>query len=185
MTGSEAVVQAMRFLRQVHRDVAAMLESVDADLTSRGWERAMRGQKISTDLSNGTSPDGWALNYATRTYSPKASPDAAGAGPKRVVAFMVSLHPDHHDQAIALTVGASVRTTLTGDALWYAWKDARPLLAYLREHPVGGPLPPKVLREGFLADAVEGSAFMTSLMELADMETVRKRLLEPALKAAG
>jgi hypothetical protein len=53
-------------------------------------------------------------------------------------------------------------------------------LSIICEHPDGGVLPPDVLREGFIADASDGKAFVAPLLELESMDAVRRRLWNPA-----
>ena len=68
-----------------------------------------------------------------RLYVPSANLSAQN--PKAVLGFVVCFEPEQHDHAVAVAVGAKLPGTLSADALWYAWKDARPLLRHLREHP--------------------------------------------------
>lgn len=182
MNESSAVVQAMGFLRQVHRDLASMVQSVDADLDQREWERTENGARITSDLSNALSPEKWAIKNLWRTYMPK---EANGTNPKAVFGFWICLEPSHHDYAIAVAVSASLKGSLPAAAIWGAWNNDLPLLKHLSAHPSGGPIPPAVVKDGFIEDAIAGAAFVAPLMEMVNMNAVRNRLIDPAFAAFG
>lgn len=182
MNPSQTVAHAIRFLRDVHRDVAALIESLDQEAQARGWERTLRN-RISDDLGNGLSPESWIIKSVWRLYVPKARLTAEN--PRAALGFVICFEPEQHDHAVAVAVAAKLAGNLSADALWSAWKDARPLLRYLSEHPNGGALPADVLQDGFIAGASDGVAYVAPLMELESMDIVRSRLWDPAFAAVS
>lgn len=180
MTKSEAARQAMDFLTQIHRDVGTLVQSVDADADRRGWVSVQKN-RISTDLSNALTPETWAIKYVTRIYIPRSVTETSSTA----VAFVVALLPQHHRDAIAFSLAARLSPAVSRDGLWQDWNDTRPLLKHLADHPEGGNVPAAVMKEGFSPSAVAGVAFVSALLELEDMDVVRKRLLDRAFAAVG
>jgi hypothetical protein len=180
MNKSEAARQAMDFLRQIHRDVGDLVQAVDADADGRGWA-SIQKNRISTDLSNGLAPEAWVIRYVTRVYVPRQVSETSSVA----VAFMVAFQPEHHQEAIACSIGARLSPAVSRDGLWQGWKDARPLLKHLAANRRGGDVPADVLKAGFSPSAVAGVAFLSPLLELEDMDIVRKRLLDSVFAAVA
>lgn len=180
MTKSEAVRRSMDFLAQVHRDVGALVQSVDIDADERGWA-SVHKNRISDDLSNALSPESWAIRYVTRIYTPRKVKETSSVA----VAFLVAFQPEHHQEALALSVGARLRPAVSREGLWKQWKDVRPLLKHLSEQRAGGAVPIDVLTSGFSPSATAGEVFMAPLLELENMAIVRTRLIEPAFGAVA
>ncbi len=178
MTGSEAVWHAREFLQQAHRDIEALMRSVDADVDGRAWG-SVHKNRISEDLSNALSSEWWTINYVMRIYVPRGEPGEVTS----VVAFSVVLQPEGHKYSVAFSVGARLSPAVSREALWKQWRDARPLLRHLAENRSGGAVPIQVLRDGFSPSAASGVAFVAPLLELENMANVRERLLDPAFGA--
>ena len=174
---SSEVYNAVKFLRDVHRDVATLIESVDSDLDEKGWERTQKN-RVSSGLSNDLSPDWWVIQFVARFYVPRGAATAASA-----IVFSVVFLPEAHDHAIAFCVGAKLAPAVPRENLWQGWRDARRFLQSLSTHQSGGQVDPDILRDGFIPGASFGVAAVSPLLELETMDIVRDRLLFPALEA--
>jgi hypothetical protein len=174
---SADVYNAVKFLRDVHRDVATLIESVDSDLDERGWERTERN-RVSSDLTNALDPNWWIIQYVSRFYVPRGVANATST-----ILFSVVFLPEAHDYSIAFCVGAKLASPLPRENLWRGWKDARRFLKALNLQQSGEPVDPDILGDGLIPGAAYGVAAFSPLLELETMDKVRDRLLRPALDA--
>lgn len=180
-TLGQSVKQAVLFLEQIFSDVYSLVRSLDGTMVERGWQ-SLEPNRITRDLGNGLNAQHWVLNTLYRLYAP-----AKGEYPDRALAVEIQFTPEDHDEAMILV--AAVR--LPKDArqsragVMSVWADSRHVFRFLAGTQGPREINEELRKEGFFDGAEEVKAFLVPLCELSDAETVRRRLVEPALALLG
>ena len=171
--------QAVLFLRQFHRDVQALIHSLDEALGKAHWNTAMGG-RVSSDLSNGLNAERWVLNSVTRIYVPKAQAEC------KILAVSIELAPNAMDESVLLC--ASVRYSVFVDPrqdVWPRWASSDAVIAYLAANPGPQDLGRGLLDDGFMPGAASARGFIVPLCTLTSADALHDKVVKPALSMAG
>ena len=175
LTPAQGATQAIRFLRQFYKDLAAMIKTCDQLLGAKGWQPP-HVSKIA-DVSNSLEKHNrWTLTWLLRIYV------RSNGGTHEAIGILPVLELKGLDQAVCLVVRGQFAKPQTHKRIWDNWQDATPIIHYLMEHPDAPEVPLEVLRQGAMQQAVSGRAFLVPLAELVDRDAVRERLVEPLLR---
>jgi hypothetical protein len=176
-TAKHAVV----FLRQFHKDLHAVVRSLDEALYRDRWEATL-GAKISSDLGNRLDSSKWLLESVTRIYAPKGQ----GKRTRQIIATTIALAPDAMDEAALLCVAATFADPMEPlHDIWNLWMSSESVIAFLSArsgpHDIGRGL----LDAGFMPRASSARAFLVPLCTLVDTESLQNRVITPALEASA
>lgn len=177
MNTGAAIKEAVLFLQCVHQDLFALVQELDLLFERQGYA-SVQVNRITDDLGNGSRPEKWVLRNVFRLYAP-----AGEARPQDVVGILIKLAPEETREAMLLT--AAVRypdaSGLSGTEIWDAWMDSsRIFRAYADVAGVSRPTPDE-RQQGFFPGSSDANVFFVPLADLQDSETVRSKVVTPAL----
>lgn len=176
---SKAIIEATRFLEQVHDNVQELLNELIGQLESVGW-RPSHGNRVSWEVSNKLDKGYWLVAYPNLTFLPKANVESRKA--RRMIAvccMLTSADGTEHDFA---TFEASFVRFSKPVHVDDAWAEHFELSAYQaclgRSGPVG--LSAEQYRSSFpLAESV--STIMLPLCELTSAGVLQAKIVAPLL----
>lgn len=99
-----AVIDARRFLIDVHKQCQLFLESLDSQLLDRSWAALVRGKdNVTSEVGPAFKSEQWLVKYLYRFYFPVSSVN----GSKRCVGVVVQFDPpDRTDEPVCLGFAA-------------------------------------------------------------------------------
>ncbi len=181
-TVGQSAKHVVRFLRELHSDVAAMVRSLDGLFEKRGWIPPPRYQnKIAEELSNGLSgSDGWVLSSLYRMYVPATEVETI----RQAVLLQVDFAPAAFDHAVVFVGVARFDAPVTADIIWNGWRSSEAVEAYLAGvQDATGSLPRETWREDVAPRAAEMIGFVLPLDGLTDERLLGSSVVDPALRA--
>lgn len=115
---SHSIVLSSRFLRSVFEQVSSLVQTFERELQRKGWT-ATASTDIGAGLSNRLkSPSSWMPRLVSRVFSP-------GSGRQdRVGLVVVVLEADSIENALLVTAALRLRTPLTADEFFSAWRNS-------------------------------------------------------------
>ena len=113
----QSIIQAMKFLRGVHKDVYELVTSLDAAMAEKNWYPA-RKNRVSSELSNALSFEGWLISGIWRLYVPNATASKTTT----VAGILVDFEPaEVYDEPICLLAVARFSSAMPGTDIWDEW----------------------------------------------------------------
>ncbi len=183
----QSIVHAVKFLRQVHADIATMINELDEAMEKRGWMPTHKN-RISEWLDNSLDPELWVQLWMLRLYAPSGKKAKAT---KRVLALVVHLLPPKtHDEVVCLIMAVRFPRPKAYSEIWHELDsgDGEPYGSdRLTEFLVGKvgtqSIPNKLLQKDLFPGAEIGVAFTVPLCSLTDVEALHNRVVTPLLEA--
>ena len=182
ITLGQSVRQAVEFLRGIHRDVHKMVMTLDEQMDRKGC-RPPKSSRVSDDLSNGLGIDRWLIESVYRIYSPVAISDRFHKIDTIAAIEVEFLSPDAYDEPVCLLLAVRFRQPRPYADMWDNWEKSDRALTLLTDTRGMQRLPPDVLHDGMFPHAAAGSAGVVRLCELADVDLLKSKVVQPLLDA--
>jgi hypothetical protein len=173
----EAIVAARKFLGEVHRQVAVLLESLDRQMDSKGWT------PTNTNVSWGIGPqlnwESWLVSYLYRFYFPSLEKHDRVIG---IIVYLELPEEGEYTEPVCLAFLARFPEQQSHRTIYDAWENDEPLLGHLRGHTTLTRVDQHHYRR-FLPNASEFEGLVIPLCSLAGEGDLRTKIVEPLLAA--
>lgn len=189
ITLGQSVLQAMRFMADVYKDIWAMLRALDESMEKKDWYPAKKYRnKVSAFLSNALDDPGcWLMPSFYRLYGPQPNSRKA----KKVLAICVNLFPrEIYDEPMCILLGAKFSGLRDFTDMWENWDSGADtggsdrVLAMLNNRKGVQELDGDLLHHSLFPEAVSGFAFAVPLCSLNDIQSLESNVVTPLITAA-
>lgn len=175
----QSVKSAIRFVRQIHRDVIALIRSFDEEMGRQGWKPTEK-TKVHEDSWKGLNADYWIVRDIFRIYVPQR----ADADTKQAGVVQISLDPlDLYDEPVVLIAALQYPKATSFADLWNNWEleGSAKVLTKLVEAKGTIDLPAECFKAKFCSDASQGKAFVVPLCDLRSEQDLRQKVVAPLI----
>ena len=169
---------AVRFLQEFYSDLAALVASVDTQMTVKGWSSVVPNDSGALMGNSVKQPERWVLRFLSRMYTPT---NQAQATKVVAIAFVVA-PPEPFNEAHCFAMAASLGKGVAPRTLWNEWQDSEPAQHALRGTTGFQPLPPATLPM-LIPSASSARGAIIPLAAITGATQVSGLLVDPLLAA--
>jgi len=181
----QSVLEAVRLVRGIHKDVCTMITSLDAHMNEKGWYPTEKS-RVTNELWHGLDRDVWLITAVYRIYKPH--PDSAET--QKVAAIVVDFDPPQgYAEPVCLLLAARFPKPRKCKNIWDEW-DAYAngqVLSFLSVSGKDGvqKLEKQRLNDRLLPGADAGSAFVVPLCDINGEVDLESKVVRPLLGAVN
>ncbi len=175
----ESIVACRLFLKEVHRQVAALLRSLDGLFSNRGWTPTNR-PNVTWGLGPALNPDRWLVDYLYRYYLP---PGGARDRISGVFIYLELPEVGGYTSPVCFAFAVKFGQPLVNLDFDKSWETDDVMRA------LNGVTTPRALtqeeRDSFLPGTTAGEAFVIPLCEPTCEDDLQNRIVTPLDVAQG
>lgn len=172
-----AVTEAVRLLRVIHLDSAALLATLDNQMAERGWE-PLKQHYVGAVAGTMNHPGRWLIDALYRGYVPAPKAEAT----TKLVTVLVEFEPPPpwNEPLCIVNAVAFAEPKMRSD-IWNRWNRASTHRTIVSAGDAVADVDVSKISGGYLAGALWCSAHTVTLCSLQTSASTLREVVEPAL----